>query len=228
VDLGAIKPLEEGDNAFRSELGLSKDAFVVLYSGHIGVKQALDVVLDAARKLSSHSDVFFVIAGEGPVKTKLQKDYRDLTRVRFLPLQPVERLNELLNLANLHVLPQHKGAADLVFPSKLAGMLASGKPVAVTADSGTEIFDMLQEIALISPAGDVEALAASILQSQRTNMATNVSNGLKLANALSAQKALPQFTELLVKPQEEKRATRENPVTASAPRFFRRLARLTP
>jgi hypothetical protein len=39
-----------------------------------------------------------------------------------------QRLNELLNLADIHLLPQNARAADLVMPSKLTGMLASGRP----------------------------------------------------------------------------------------------------
>lgn len=48
-----------------------------------------------------------------------------IDNLEFLPLQPVEKLDELLNLADIHVLPQKAGAADLVMPSKLTGMLAS-------------------------------------------------------------------------------------------------------
>jgi hypothetical protein len=36
-----------------------------------------------------------------------------------------QRLNDLLNLADIHLLPQNARAADLVMPSKLTGMLAS-------------------------------------------------------------------------------------------------------
>ena len=56
------------------------------------------------------------------------------------------RLNELLNLADIHVLPQSAGAADLVMPSKLTGMLASGRPVIVTAHPGTELADVIDRV----------------------------------------------------------------------------------
>ena len=119
VDLTKIKPLAE-PNVFRAELGLSGADFAVLYAGNIGAKQALGVVLDAARQLAGVAQVHFVIAGDGPEKQHLMQSYADLPNVHFLPLQPEERLCELLNLANLHVLPQSRGAADLVLPSKLA------------------------------------------------------------------------------------------------------------
>ena len=161
VDLAKIKPLTE-PNVFRAELGLSSTDFVVLYAGNIGVKQALDVVLEAARQLAGVRHVHFVIAGDGPEKQRLMQSCAILPNVHFLPLQPEERLCELLNLADLHVLPQSSGAADLVLPSKLGGMLASGKPVLATADAGTELFDVLNGTAILVPSGDSEAMAREI------------------------------------------------------------------
>jgi colanic acid biosynthesis glycosyl transferase WcaI len=67
VDLTKIKPLAE-PNVFRAELGLSGADFAILYAGNIGAKQALGVVLDAARQLAGVAQVHFVIAGDGPEK----------------------------------------------------------------------------------------------------------------------------------------------------------------
>jgi len=41
-----------------------------------------------------------------------------LPNVRFMDLQPLERLGELLSFADIHLLPQRADAADLVMPSK--------------------------------------------------------------------------------------------------------------
>lgn len=59
--------------------------------------------------------------------------------MRFMDLQPLERLPDLLGSADLHLLPQRADAADLVMPSKLTGILASGRAVIATAHQGTEI-----------------------------------------------------------------------------------------
>jgi len=199
VDLEAITPLPRGEgNNFRKELGLEGDRFVALYAGHIGVKQALDVVLDAAARLQARTDMHFVIAGDGPMKARLQEKYAGLPNVSYLPLQPVERLNELLGLADLHLLPQHKGAADLVLPSKLGGMLASGRPIVATVESGTELSDLLAGVALLTPAGDAAALADSVAAARSADLSENVEQGLRLAQSLSSRRILPQFEETLV------------------------------
>ena len=87
--------------------------------------------------------------------------------VTLLPLQPREQLSSLLNAADIHLLPQRAGAADLVMPSKLTGMLASGRPVLATADVGTMLADVLagetetKALGVSVPAGDGEALSAA-------------------------------------------------------------------
>jgi len=199
VDLERIRPQpNRRANSYRGELAIAAGVFVVLYAGHIGAKQALHVVLDAARRLTNSPDILFVIAGEGPMKRPLAETYRDLTNVLYLPLQPPERLNDLLNLANLHVLPQARRAADLVLPSKLGGMLASGRPIVAATDANTELGDILKGIAVIVPAEDAEELAAAILAARREDLSAEVKRGLKLAGAMSSQTVLPLFEEALL------------------------------
>src|SRR3546814_14541990 len=61
------------------------------------------------------------------------------TLFRSHDLQPQEEVQELLGLATVHLLPQRAGAADLVLPSKLANMLASGRPVVAGAAPGSDL-----------------------------------------------------------------------------------------
>lgn len=193
VDMEKIRPLD-GPNAYRAELDLKPEAFVVLYAGNIGVKQALDVVLASAAQLADQDDIVFVIAGDGPEKRKLVAAAGP--NVRFLPLQPENRLCELLNLADLHVLPQHAGAADLVLPSKLGGMLASGKSIVVAADPGTELAEFLEGTATLVPSGDPSALAAAI-QERASVRNSAPPQQIEVARTLSSNDALLRFATLL-------------------------------
>jgi colanic acid biosynthesis glycosyl transferase WcaI len=199
VDLEAIAPRpRSAPNAFRRQLGMSDADFIVLYAGHIGVKQALDVVLKAARRLVAQGSLRFVIAGEGPALADLEDRFSDLANVQFLPLQSTDRFCELLAMADLHVLPQHHSAADLVLPSKLGGMLASGRAIVATAAPGTEIANLLTGIALLTPPGDDEALAQAILDARTRDFTAEITRGLALAETLSAARLLPAFERLLL------------------------------
>jgi colanic acid biosynthesis glycosyl transferase WcaI len=197
ADLDRIYPLS-GANGFRTELALANETFVVLYSGTIGAKQALHLVLDVAERFAGEQrSIVFVIAGDGPEKQKILARYGGLPNVRFLPLQPEGRLCELLNLADLHVLPQREGIADLVLPSKLGGMLASGKPILVTADAGTELFEVLQGAALIVPVGDMAAVAKAIADLAEGRSPPLLRNDPKLVGQFSRTNCLRQMHSLL-------------------------------
>ncbi len=171
--------------------------FVVLYSGNIGAKQGLDVLLAAAERLKDRPDLHVIIAGEGPVKADLEKRYGHLPAVRFLPFQPYERLNEFLNLADLHALPQERGAADLVLPSKLGGMLASGRPVVVTADIGTELATFVAGAAVVVPPGDAGALADAIVAAIAERQSRDPGPQMDRVRGLSKDEGLARLIESL-------------------------------
>jgi len=134
----------------------------VLYSGNLGAKQGLGVLLEAAERLADQRSIQFVIAGEGPTEAGLIAKYGNLPTVRFLPLQPEERFRAFLGLADLHVLPQEADAADLVLPSKLGGMLASGRRILAMAAPSTELAHFLAGAAILVMPGNASGLAEAI------------------------------------------------------------------
>jgi colanic acid biosynthesis glycosyl transferase WcaI len=162
VDTSTIYPLEDA-NPFRSELGIPEGVKVVLYSGNMGAKQGIETLAGAAAALAHRQDIAFVFCGNGATKAQLQECCKSLPNCRFIPLQPLERLNELLNLADMHVLPQRGDAADLVMPSKLTGMFASGRSVIAMARPGTELYDVVKPRGVVVPPENVDALASAIV-----------------------------------------------------------------
>jgi colanic acid biosynthesis glycosyl transferase WcaI len=161
VDTEAIFPLQNA-SPLRNELRIPDDAIVSLYSGTMAYKQGLDVLAEAVHKLGSRNELHFVFCGDGAAKQMLASLAMQMRNVHFLPLQPFERLNDLLNVADIHLLPQRADAADLVMPSKLTGMLASGRPVVASVASGTQLSQVLDGRGLAVPPGDASAFAWAI------------------------------------------------------------------
>jgi len=153
----------QGPGSMRAELGIPSDTVVALYSGNMGQKHGLEILVEVAQKLKSHPKIRFVLCGEGVACSIAQSMAPDLHNVNYLPLQPVERLNDLLNLADIHLLPQRADAADLVMPSKLTGILASGKPVVATAHLGTEVDRVVRPCGLVVSPGDAVAFADALV-----------------------------------------------------------------
>src|SRR3546814_18278249 len=87
------------------------------------------MLIEVARQLAHRKDLTLIICGNGPNRAVLEATAQHVDNLLFHDLQPKERLNDLLNLATIHLLPQKADAADLLLPSKLTNMLASGRPV---------------------------------------------------------------------------------------------------
>jgi colanic acid biosynthesis glycosyl transferase WcaI len=87
-----------------------------------------------------------------------------LSNLTLLPVQPFEVFNELMNCADIHLLPQKADAADLVMPSKLTGMLATGRPVVACASPGTQIAQVVAGSGCVVPPGDVVAFTDAVVK----------------------------------------------------------------
>jgi colanic acid biosynthesis glycosyl transferase WcaI len=160
VDVSRTRPTRK--DSYRAELGIADGAVVALFSGTLGGKQGLMVIPDAARLLAQRSDIVFVVCGDGVMKPRLESASEALANIRLIPLQPSERVQELLSMADIHLMPQSPDAADLVLPSKLSGMLASGRPVIATCRPGTELAEIVAQCGVVVPPHDSLALANAI------------------------------------------------------------------
>ncbi len=112
------------------------------------------------------------------MKSQLVEAAKTLPNLLLLPLQPFERLGELLGLADVHLLTQSEDVEDLVLPSKLTGMLASGRAIIATCREGTEIATVVSQCGIVVPPAHGAALAAAIERladdrDQRDTMGTN-------------------------------------------------------
>ena len=204
VDISAIQPLKQV-SPYRKELGITDDKIVALYSGNMGGKQGLEILAEAARIIEQKQiqNIQFVFCGNGAGREDLEKACIGLNNVMFLDLQPFERLGKLLGLADIHLLPQRADAADLVMPSKLTGMLASGKSVIATATPDTELGYVVTEDAqcglIVAPENALELAEAIIQLSQDSESRQSYGkNGRQYAeNKLSKDQILKTFEQNL-------------------------------
>ena len=137
VDTDRIRP-SDPENSYRAEYGLSGRT-VVLYAGNVGLSQSLDLVVEAARRHQHREDVVFVVNGGGSALAELQESASGLDNLRFIEMQPRERLPELLAAGDIHLVPLKRGLARSSVPSKLYSILAAGRPVLASVDAGTEV-----------------------------------------------------------------------------------------
>jgi colanic acid biosynthesis glycosyl transferase WcaI len=152
--------------AFRARNGFRAGEFLVVYSGNLGVKQGLDVLVEAARHLASN--IRIVICGEGAQRERLAEMIRrhELANVTMLPLQADAQYREMLVDADVCVITQQRGSGGFFFPSKLLTTLAWEKPVLTVADEESELVRALRDGAFgvnVEP-GEPEKVARALEQ----------------------------------------------------------------
>jgi glycosyltransferase involved in cell wall biosynthesis len=164
ADTEAISPSSKS-NAFSRAHGLA-DKFVVMHSGNIGLSQNLDYLIESASRLHDERGVVFLIVGDGVRREALQRDVerRKLDNVVFLPYQPREAMRDSYATADVFVVSLKPGLAGYIVPSKLYGILASGRPYVAAVEARTEVAAITEEYdcgAVIAP-GDVGGMVHEI------------------------------------------------------------------
>jgi glycosyltransferase involved in cell wall biosynthesis len=164
VDTARFLPADR--NAARRQLGWD-DKFTVLYAGTVGLAQGLEIVVEAAEQLRAHSDIQFVVLGEGAAKPALKAEVhgRGLTNVVFPPGQPHARMPTAIAaadacLVSLRGIPLFKAA----LPSKLYEAMACARPILLAVDGEARQL-IVEEAAAgvyVEP-GDAAMLARAIL-----------------------------------------------------------------
>ena len=167
IDIGP----DEGD-AFRQRYGLEKK-FILTHSGNMGVKQGLDVIVDAAAQNRSDESAVFLLIGDGAVSSRIQRRVAelDLHNVRFLPLLDAAEFRGLLAASDVCLLTQQKSVSEIAFPSKIVTYLAAGRPVIASVNPDSEIAQTVRESGAgrIAAPEDAEALLATIREFRSEN-----------------------------------------------------------
>lgn len=131
---GALDAISPGprDNAFAREHGLA-NGFVFLYAGTLGMKHDPSLLLELAAAVRGRARV--VVVGQGSGMAALAAAAAE--NVSLLPLQPVERLGEVLATADVALAVIEPDAGTFSVPSKVQSYLCAGRPMllAVPADN---------------------------------------------------------------------------------------------
>lgn len=134
------------DKDFSKEhIYLDSKNFKILYSGNIGAKQDWNFFFNFINEIKNIPNIEVIIVGEGAEKADLINRLKPFKFVKHYNLVPFEELPLLLSSADLHVLFQKKEVIDTVMPSKLLGMMASGKPSIVTGNLKSEVATVFEE-----------------------------------------------------------------------------------
>ena len=189
---------------FRARHGFKAEEFLAIYSGNLGVKQGLDILMEAAKQLDGTS-VRIVICGDGAVRPKLEAciQLEKLRNVTLLPLQPDREYQEMLADADVCLVTQQAGSGAAFLPSKLLTVLALARPVVGVADKTSALRSAIAEggFGICVQPGDAKNLSQVLpaLADNRAELEQYGSNGRKYVEQFAFDKVLPRFTADLEK-----------------------------
>lgn len=166
ADMHAIHPVAPHANPLRAEWGMN-GAFVVCYSGNMGRAHEFDTVLNAARLLGETAPrITFLFIGGGAQRRAVEDRVREegLRNVTFRPYQDRASLSNSLSVGDVHLVSQRPEVEGYLYPSKLYGVLAAGRPVIFIGDAQGEIalLGQLEGFGLAIKQGDAEGLACQL------------------------------------------------------------------
>ncbi|MEL6917728.1 MAG: WcaI family glycosyltransferase [Bacteroidota bacterium] len=123
---------------------MNSNKFKILYSGNIGDKQDWAFFMEFIKELNPE-ETEVVLVGDGARREWLSKEMDDFEFVKYYPPVAFEELSNLLCSADMHLLFQKEDVLDTVMPSKLLGMMASGKPSLITGNKASEVKKIIEE-----------------------------------------------------------------------------------
>jgi colanic acid biosynthesis glycosyl transferase WcaI len=180
VNINFIRPLPKHNNPWRTTHQLD-EKFVVLYSGNIALTQGLETVIEAAISLRHLQDIVFTIVGEARALQRLQEYclLNGADNVLLLPLQPREKLPEMLAASDVGLIVQKRDVISFNMPSKIPLLLASGRPIVGSVPSSGSA---ARAIALSGGGIIVEPESPHALADAVQNLYTNQALRAKLGN----------------------------------------------
>jgi putative colanic acid biosynthesis glycosyltransferase WcaI len=200
--INSSKPVDGA--AFRDAHGWGADELVVLHAGNMGYKQGLENVV-AAAELAGQRDcrARFVLLGDGNQRAHLQAAGAGVHTLEFLPPVSEEEFPAALSAADVLLVNERPGVANMSAPSKLTSYFSAGKPIlAATDEAGFTAQEIMASRAGIRVPADRPdlLLAEAIRLGADRALAAQLGEAGRRYNAahLSATTALDRYEEWIV------------------------------
>lgn len=121
---------------YRQDHNWGEDEVIVLHAGNMGYKQGLENVIAAAKVAErSGTGVRFVLLGDGNQRASLEAAGAGIRNLEFLPPVTEGVFPTVLGAADVLLVNERPGVAQMAVPSKLTSYFKAGKPVLGATDA---------------------------------------------------------------------------------------------
>ena len=176
VDLNIFKPNLRKDPFLAKKYSI-ENKFIIGYIGTHGMAHALEVVIDAAKRLRLYPEILFMLVGSGADKKNLVTiaQREQLNNILFFDSQPKNLIKSYFSLCDVSLIHlKNSQAFSKVLPSKLFEAMGMGLPILIAIPEG-EATKIVRDFncGIIIPPEDGEKLAQSVLNLQSNRILLN-------------------------------------------------------
>jgi glycosyltransferase involved in cell wall biosynthesis len=151
----------------RTKFGWASKDFIVIHTGNMGAKQALENVVRAADALAGGSRIKIYLVGHGNQEANLKMLCAGKSNIAVMPAVSDADYSALLSAADLLLVNERSTQMEMSLPSKLTSYLYSERPVIAAVPRGGATWKFLDGVAELVEAGDPKALASKIEELSR-------------------------------------------------------------
>ena len=185
---------------------LMQNRFNIVFAGNMGKAQALDTILDVAKKIQNIQDLQFVFVGGGTETERLKQRLttENISNTVFIPRMPMAEVGGILKLSNLLLVHLKKDPLfEITVPSKTQAYMAMGKPVLMAVAGDAADLVRRAECGCVAISEDVESIQQAILKIYHLSASEQLQMGLNARNyylqKLSLEIGVRQFVEVFEK-----------------------------
>jgi len=160
-----IKPVPKNDSVMAKQLNVG-NKFVIQYSGNHGRFHDIETLMKIAETMRNDNRVKFQFIGEGYKKRIVDsiKKEKHLNNVYSNTYVSKDMLSDSLAMADVGVVAQMPGQERVCYPSKLLGVMSSGRAVFAICSKNCEMAKMIEdnELGYVIENNDVESAVKMI------------------------------------------------------------------
>lgn len=163
VELQQPSPIENSAMLKRVQL---EGKHVVQYSGNMGMWHDINSLVEAAAHLQDDPSIHFLFIGNGARLKEAQELSKKigLDNLTWHDFVPIEQLQDSLSACHVALISLRAGFEGVAVPSKLYGILASGRALIAQVPRESEVAYVLEEeqCGIVVEPGDTQGIADAV------------------------------------------------------------------
>ena len=164
IDKNSIHSNPKITQKFKKELNINSNEITVMYSGSLNKKQDLNLLIYAVKSCPDSLRIKWLFSIEGPSKNFLIEKIGSQDNVIITNLKQTKYLNSWLSVGDIHLLPQKAMLSSVLMPSKLIGIMSSGKPVVASVNQISELGRIVSKTGICTKPGDLDEFLNGIIK----------------------------------------------------------------